>query len=430
MKRILVFLLLLGFLLPARIVKAQDPVPAQIVDSTVPISTELRSMLTAYLQVSPPAPVSYYAVTYVQQSGFDTLVSLAGLNISAPEETWALEADEGVDGKVVWIGTVRIFENGGGELFSKTPSPATRELASLTFTPALTVQPAAGGGSYLSMPFQAGRQMMYGIRAIHGLGDYGTSGMYAVDLVGGTSMGSGVAGPIVYAADGGTVDYVCNDDTTVAIRTHNGTTGDYFVYAHMLDNANLLIDHVFGHGGAIGTLKSGKFTDTCGWADQANSVYHLHFMFKPSNGSMKIAGYTLTFSDKKFHTADKAIGTGGWLAGGGGGGGGLDDPSAIHGSSGGFNFWDQFLLGIVTFVTGTSNLMPEHNSPTVFLHSVFNTIVLVMKLAWILLRNNINLGLTTFLLLSAFAVNGFTWIIYAIFWVIRVVRLIKQTIAF
>jgi hypothetical protein len=321
---------------------------------------------------------------------------------------------------------------------SPTPGP--------TFTPTNTPTPSAtptpihaeGGGAYLVFPWQIGRTMMYGIRGIHGSGDYGTSGMYAVDFVGGDNLGSNVASNIVYAAASGEIDYVCDDGTALAVRTYNSATGEYLLYAHLLDNSNLTIGHGFSQGQAMGALKYGTFNDTCGWAQQSANNYHLHFMFKPHSGAFQISSCTLLFSDEKFHCGDKVLGIGGWLIGGGGGGQidpedggagtGSDDPASGTGvvGEGAPSFWDNVIIAIITVIDrAVIKLLPEHTSPIQLFRVIFNGISLFFRLVYVLAKGNINLSTVFVLLLFVIAYRFIFWIIWLIFYVIRVVRLIK-----
>lgn len=395
--------LLLAWCLPVRPALAQVA-PGQIIDTTKPISEELRGHLNAWLAVSPPAPVPSYVVTYVQGAGDNTFVSLAAFD--GEPETWGLE-----DGGAVWIGTVIVHEDGSVTPYSATPAASVPHLA----IPDL----GDGGGSYVAFPWQKGKQMQYGPRAIHGLGDYGTSGMYAVDLVSGDDLGSGAAPPFAYASDTGTVDYVCDDDVSVAIRTYNSSTDDYFVYAHLLNNSGLAVDHTFSRGAPIGKIKYGSFGESgegCGWAQQSESHYHIHWMFTPASGSFRAENCILSFSTKKWTCGTKTVGTGQWLTGGGGLGG-FDDPNGEFGPTEP-TFFDYLVDGLIDFVqVALVDLLPEHHSPGVMLISIYNTAKLTLRVAYILLKGNFDvrpfivmLGVAMVLRLNLFVV----WLVLAI----------------
>ena len=419
MKRVLAFALLMVIgLWPMPAAQAQAPAP-EVIDGTMPISVELRTALEAYLEAYPPSAAPYYAPTYVQDQGAYVLVSLAGLDLQSADDPWRMESTEDQPSNVVWIGTVRIYPDGSGEMYSTQQTRNLPHLAAPDLGP--------GGGQYVHLPFTPGKSMMYGVRLIHGSGDYGTSGMYAVDLVGGDSLGTNVASSTVYASAAGEIDYVCADDVSVAVRTYNEATDDYFVYAHLLDNASLELETVFTSGQAIGALRYGTFDDSCGWAEQADSNYHIHLMFEPSGGAYKVGTYTVLLSDKKFHSGDKTYGAGDWIFNNYVHSG-YDDPSG----AGSYvpSIWDNIVSGIVVFITGTGNLLPAHNSTSAILRGVMNTVVLFFRLTWILLRGNLNLAPIAVIALFLIGVRIPFWTIKLIFWGIRVFRLLKQSIAF
>lgn len=374
MKKLLSLIIVLAWLAVSFPVQAQSETP-YVVDSTTPISSELRAALDAWLATDPPSDAMYYIVTYVQPEGAETLVSLAGVNLTSPEADWSLE-----EGSWVWLGSVRVLADGSVEPFSVSPS-ASR---------GLLLRPAYdGGGSYVAFPFYNSAQ--YGPRGVHGSGDYGTSGMLAVDLVGGDNMGVSSMPPQAIASDDGEVDYVCDDGTSVAVRTHNSSTGDYFVYAHMLDNANLTLGHEFAQGALIGALKYGSFDDTCGWAEQQTNHYHLHWMFTPSGGTFQAGACILTVSTQKWQCGSQTISTGQFLAGGGGYSGtpGEDDggASAVYDPT----FWDYVLGGIIALVDSLFvSVLPEHGSSEI-IYVFFNTIEMVFRLARILVFQSINI---------------------------------------
>lgn len=426
MKRILVIasLVMIG-VWPHAAARAQAPA-VQVISGTVPISVELKDALETFLNAYPPSPAPFYAPTYLQELGTYTVVSLAGLDLQSPEDPWQMETRADEPRTVVWIGSVRVYPSGSAELVSANITrPNLPKMATILL-------PGPGGSASIRLPFQTGKSMQYGPRLVHGLGDYGTSGMYAVDLVGGDSLGTNVASDTIFASAAGTVDYVCTDGTSVAIRTHNSSSDDTFVYAHLLSNSNLTMSHVFAANAMLGALKHGGFSDTCGWAEQGPTIYHVHWMFEPSGGSYAVGGYTILLSDKKFHTSQGAIGSGGWLSNssanpgtGTGTGTGADDPGGATDIVP--SFWDPVVAAIVGFVTSTLALLPDHNSASVMLQGAFNAVVLFFRLTWVLVRGNLNL--TPIMLIAGFLLLirvpfAITWLV---FFAIRVVRVLKQT---
>lgn len=380
-----------------------------------PMSDTTRAALIAWLDASKPVPAPYYAATYIKTSGDVTYVSLAALNIGSADEEWHLTEEDGAPSKVIWIGTVKVLADGSVvELFPPVGSGSR--------PPGLALMKLAGGGSYVNFPISSGSYAVYGPRGVHGSGDYGTSGMLAVDLVGGDDL-PGSMFAAVYASDAGEIDYVCDDGLSVAVRTYNATTGDYFLYAHLLDNANLVPEYEFAKNELIGSLKYGSFDDSCGWAEQQDDHYHVHWMFVPSGGYYQAEGCILDTSSQKWTCGTQTIGVGGKLYGGGGSGSGLDDPVETGTANNETGFWDYLLFGFVNiFDLGILKLLPSHNSPTEMINTMYNIIRIFLRVVWTLTRFNINLvPIMTLVLLTI----TFKLIMSAIYMVVAIVRSVK-----
>jgi hypothetical protein len=404
-------------------VRAQAPAP-EVISGPAEISAELRAQLETYLAASPPSVASFYAPTYAQDEGQYTLVSLAGLNIESADEPWYIEGRGDAPANVIWIGTVRINADGSGSLHSAQRQ--ARNLPKLA-APLIDLLPGAGGGSYVRLPYSTGRAMLYGVRGIHGAGDYGTSGMRAVDLVGGTGLGNNVASSTLLASGAGTVDYVCADDNSVAIRTYNSATDDYWLYAHVLDNASLEMDHVFAAGAVIGTLRSGAFDDDCGWAEQDDTIYHVHWMFEPASGAYRVGAYTILESDGKFHAGNNVYATGSWISNTGSPGNGVDDPPA--GTTGTVpSFWDTVIGGMVSAASGAASVLPPPTAGiTTVIHTARNSVSLFFRLTWILLRGNLNFAWTAIALGIVIAVRLLVAVPWTAMLIVRILRVLKQT---
>ncbi len=370
-------------MLPLDDVLAQSEAP-WIVATTIPVDAGIRSAVEAWIGgEAAPVQMTYWAITYVQPRGEDTLVSILALDLITPDEEWRVTDDD----KVAWMGTVLVMADSSVEMYSRDPDAQSNSVPKL----AMPSLPAPGGGSYVRFPWQAGGSMMYGPRGVHaagGGGEYAT-GFLAVDFVGGDDMGSGVAPPRVYSVTAGTVDYVCADSNSTLIRTENTTTNDYYIYAHMLDNANLEIDHEFSAGAYIGNLKYGSFNDTCGWAEQADNHYHLHFGFQAASNSMRMENCILNTSTQKWTCGTQVISTGQFLRGGGGVSG--------AGDSGGLSisqpsFWDYVVAGVITIWDRTVvQNMPSHTAMQ-YTHVIYASAKLAIKMAFVLVRSNVNLG--------------------------------------
>lgn len=382
---------------PGGYAHAQTETP-HVIHSTKPISQELKDHLDAWLAANQPSPALYYVVTYAKEKNGVTHVSLAGVDLPSPElpEDWSM-FEEG--NNVVWMGTVTVQEDGTVVPFSEPQARGSSKL----FLPVFLPHPAPGGGSYVAFPFRSGTGMIYGPRGVHGSGDYGTSGMYAVDLVSGDDLGASAAPPYAYASDAGTIDYICDDGVTVAVRTYNASTDDYFIYAHLLDNANLTISSTFSRGELLGAIKYGDFNDDCGWAEQQEDHYHIHWMFEPSGGAFQAEGCILRISTQKWTCGNQEIGTGGWIIGGGGFGPGDDDFTSGQVEP---TFWDYLIYGFINFVDiGLIRLLPDHESYTAF-YAVISSIRLMMRIAYVLIRSNLSVKPFINAILYGIAVNA------------------------
>jgi hypothetical protein len=401
MKRILVLSLLIClFAVPA---SAQSNTP-YVIRSTRPISGDLRSALDVWLAADAPSTAPYYIVTHTSTDGPNTTVSMVGVNLESPDARWTFEDGE----KIVWMGSVSVAPDW-----------------TVTYTPPVSAAPAkvaarrfAGGGSYLFFPFAGGTSAQYGPRGVHAAG-YGTSGMKAVDLIGGDDMGASSMPPYAYAADAGSVDYVCQDSIQVAVRTHNTSSGDYFIYAHLLDNENLTEGHSFSQGDSIGALKYGTFDDTCGWAEQQSNHYHLHWAFTPASGHYQVGSCILTISSQVWDCDGQSVQIGGYLSGGGGAGTG--DDAGSDGSGSVVNdptFWDYILTGVLSLVdSGIVKLLPSHQ-PFEYTYVVFNVISLTLRLVWVFAASNLSfvwLGRVILVGFSIKAIFGIIWLVAFLF---------------
>lgn len=354
MKKILCLCLVISILLlhvtPAL---AQSAGP-RLVSGTVALDEIQQAALLGWISANPPAETDLYAPTYLQNTNGSTYISFVALRPDLPEPyAWTLTDSP----DVLWMGTILIDPAGNVTPFGLAAEPTTgAKLAA----PARLPPGGDGGGANIALPWQAGTAMVYGPRGVHGLGDYSTSGMYAVDWVSGDNLGNNAAPPSVYASASGEVDYVCDDGTSVAVRVTDGN--DSFVYAHLLENDNLINAHEFNKNELLGSLKYGSFSDNCGWAQQASNHYHVHWMFKPRNSYFQAEGWVLN------------LGSGVWSGPGGaevrvnqslvGGGGSYSEDGSINPADDGLigegtqagtgaYIWD-FLLGGVATITLTT----------------------------------------------------------------------------
>jgi hypothetical protein len=410
MKRLFIILpLLLSLLMLALPLKAEAQSEApEIIKAINPVNSEIRTAVQVWLADHAPAPARYWAISYVEPRGDETLVSIIALDIESPNEKWYFTEN------AVWVGTVIVHADMTVEMYSTNEAENVMRHVPKLAMPVL----GPGGGSYVRFPWQAGGTMMYGPRAVHAAG-YSTSGMQAVDFVGGDDMGSGVAPPRVYASTGGVIDSVCPDGTSTAVRVYNESANDYFIYAHLANNANLTIDHQFSAGQLIGSLVYGTFDDDCGWASQKDNHYHLHYGFSPSGGSYRMENCILSISNATWQCGTQTVKTGQFLKGGGGVYTGGDSGGMAIAQPG---FWDYMITGFITIWDRLviKNLPAAQNLQ--YTYVIYSTVKLVAKIAFVLVRSNVNLFWFFACLFVALTIKLLFGIVELVFLALRTIK--------
>ncbi len=415
MKKIITTLFLMAIVLYSPLpVRAQGGTEIEIIGSTMPIDNAIKDEIISLLESNPPVDAQYYVITYHQSDGIETLVSLAALPSASLE--WVLD-------DALWIGTI-ILDSGAGSVEYLSGSPSLYKMASPN-------QPAEGGGPEIAFPWQAGKAVVYGTLGVHGEGEFGTSGMYAIDALVGADLGSNVASANVYASDAGTIDYVCNDGTSVAVRTYNAATGDNFLYVHLLDNEILIIGTAFSKGSAMGNLKFGTFSGNCGGAQQQAAHAHVHWMFNPKDGYFQAENCVISIATSKIMCSGSEINPGEFLIGGGGDGTTLDDimPTTMddladRAAGGQMTFFDYLLLSTAQLADSTLlSILPEHTSQFGELQAMIqNSAIVILRIAYVLLVSNINVG-------PLMAILGFLLSFYILMSIIKsalsVIKIVK-----
>jgi hypothetical protein len=161
--------------------------------------------------------------------------------------------------------------------------------------------PPGGGGGSIRFPWASGYSAFYGVKGVHTDNLYSS---YAVDFVGGDSMGSNSMPSIVYAAASGTITAVCDDGITEAIRVSGGPVT--LAYLHFDTGQGFTNGQSISQGQVLGQLKYGSFpppgvTSHCGSGTNASNGYHLHFEFQAtSSGFFQIGGCVLDLSTQNF----------------------------------------------------------------------------------------------------------------------------------
>lgn len=440
MKKSLTLILALSILLGSHIPARADGGGAEIVIATKQISDETRTSLLDFLNTSPPVNATKYAITYASTSGSTTYVSLVALSDDVVPAEWSLEDAE----NTLWMGTVVLDDRQQSPEYLKPPE--TRKAASPS-------NAGAGGGPDIAFPWESQKAVLYGPRGVHGEGDYGTSGMYAIDAVVGNDYGTNIAHAFVYASYAGSINWICEDDTQVVIRTDDGA-GNVFVYGHLIANEDHVIGHEYDKGDLMGGMVFGKFGDFCGWAKQKDNHAHVHWMFNPENGYFQAEDCVIEIGSQNIVCGVKSIAPTGFILGGGGDGTGIDtdgdgdvdgdDDNYGDGNDGGdddsgtvddiidnaqagdMSFFDYILVGGFSLFEKTIlAIFPSYDEDNVeFFYIVDHAAVVVFRIAYVMMVNSIDLSI--FMLVLGFLL--WLWLLRAladiVLEIIRVVAMI------
>jgi hypothetical protein len=194
------------------------------------------------------------------------------------------------------------------------------------------------GGAGNILPFRSGTSAQYGMSGVHSCG-FQLNGWQAVDFFPAEDM--------IYSSKAGEINYICRDNTQVAIRI-----GDN-LYTHLADGGQLVGD-TYAQGQAISGMVPGTFNDTCGVSNQSAQAYHVHFCFYPTHDVWAADGYTLstitgnwtkngeTYEPLEYLTAD-------W-----------SNAGVVLGPVAGGNIWDSVTGGVTSMVGHTVEALPAH----------------------------------------------------------------------
>ena len=251
-----------------------------------------------------------FAVTAVQGTAAWRLVSIAGF-AQLSTASWSLE-------DAVWVGLVLVVRNADGawasalkgsayfaDLMARVPIAEFDESMRAGLLPSR--HPLAADATTYRFPWQPGTRMYYGSLGVHP-GDYAwLVGAYkAVDFLSDGDTAAGHAPNRLLAAASGTIDYVCPGAYNTAIRIGN------VMYLHLIANPTLIVGHSFKQGEFIGQLKTGTFSDNCGWASQGDAWFHVHWSF-PDTGTFIAGGWTLTFADQIWRRDAASVAKMSWM---------------------------------------------------------------------------------------------------------------------
>lgn len=388
----------------------------QYLGSTIPIPDELDQAIHTALQTSPSLPSLYlwYVTTNVTNRGGGWwTVSVAGL--TTPQGN--------VQDHGAWTGALLIDLNPitpalsrsailrtpeGDALLPASPlEQSARASLSLPISrvPSANNQTLTTTNTYLYFPFETGKSLVFGPAGVHGKTGSDTVGRAAVDFLGSSSNDlNTTAPPIAYAAEHGSVIFVCKGAANWGIKIDGDT--NTLSYYHLLPNsAQLAEGATFEQGQQIAGLVFGDLSDTCGYADQASNHFHLHFVFD-HEGYLNIDHCTLNIASEEFVCSDGTQGindvlTAQWQLPGGGG----------AGSYSGSNFWDFIVSGITYLMFQALGVLPSHQAINLPANLLAITGPMLEAIYWLILTNiDMRFPVASIFIVSAF--EGFRTVVY------------------
>ena len=293
-------LLLIAGFLAGGIGPAQAQAGICMLYPSVPVPMEIAGLIQPTLDQAAELPgnVGCFAVTNVTQySEYQWIISISGLDYDQEfTANWTAE------GHVLWSGMIAVQGDALGEYQAALQGSDQFALMIREFPlPPQTIAlwngelpggsdemiggelEAATGNIYF--PFAGGTSAMFGPRGVH---EGATQNTYAVDFLGWPQ--AGIMPDAVYAAQAGSVTWICRDSTQMSVRV------GYFYYYHLVNDPGLREGSYFSLHQPIGRLVHGSFDDDCGWADQRWDAYHLHFVFGASGGEFGIENWKLDLS--------------------------------------------------------------------------------------------------------------------------------------
>ncbi len=311
-RSILALVLILSFLPAAAAPHSSPPAGAILVPGTMVVEAEVERQVLQALDAAPASArgATHYAITDLRREDGWLFVSLAGLAQVEADLSWNL-----VD--AVWIGLVLLHQEADGRwsgavegtdafslLLVEVPQTVLEGRAREGLDPR---QRALTATQPYVFPWELGTHMQYGVLGVHNAGFIG--GWKAVDFLSDADTAAGHAPNRLLAAAPGTISYVCRDSTSVAVRMGS------LLYVHLLDNSKLTLGHTFDLQEEMGQLKTGSFSDFCGWASQGSNWFHLHWGF-PDTGTFEAGGWTLNLSDGLWRRGDETAGIHAWFEAG------------------------------------------------------------------------------------------------------------------
>jgi len=346
---------------------------------TVIVSQDILDALDTAITASPPDPAAvYYAITNVSTVGGYYVVSIAGLSSAANPSDWTMA-------EAVWLGNAVLS-------LDYLTVAIEGSLNYETITSGTIFDSGGGVSDNPVFPWMPGKKAFYGTRGVHAAG-YGLNSddWFAVDFVSGPTYGSDYFPNSIYGAIDSEITYICRDDTSVAVRA-----GDY-LYSHLADNASLDYGFNIRKGVQFASLATGSFTDTCGWASQFDTSYHVHFGIYAPSGKKDFEGWVIDSETQVWTKGNQTIEIGGSLLSTGvsseyGSGESGDPLTALDGQ----HFWDAPINSIINLTANrVVTIFPEKQTINLAA-SYYNAAAVAIRIFYILLKSNFNLGVFIF----------------------------------
>lgn len=302
--------------LPAAPIAANDGPPAPMVPGTVALERDAEDAIRLALadaKETLPA-VEAYAVTDVRPLGEHALVSVIGLAGLTASQTWNLPDNGAWFGLVAlektaddrWAGAVE-GTPGFSVIVERIPENVLDLSAKAGLDPLR--RPSLPASAY-RFPWPDGTSMYYGTLGVHANGFPSlVSGWLAVDMLSDGNTAAGHAPNQLLASAAGTITYRCTPaagENSTAIKIGN------LMYTHLLYSANLYVGRTVTQGETLGQLKSGTFSEVCGYASQGTGWFHVHWGF-PNASPFEAGGWSLNLSDSVWRRGNESRSANGWM---------------------------------------------------------------------------------------------------------------------
>jgi hypothetical protein len=313
------------------------------------IDGDMQTAIATLLQATPPDGWNgnVYAVmdsaTQADSSVSVSLVNLVG--VSSPYTEWYLEDN------AAWFGVVSC------------------SLVEASWACAYPVPLAMGNNAVALgsvLPWAPGTEAQYGVSGIHS-GTTSWPGSVAVDLFGSDTHTNSMPA-MGYAAEAGTVTATCPGTYNKAILVEGARKLAYF---HLVPGVAWKDGDKISTGQQLGTLARGNFDERCGRAWQANSEYHVHFVFIPSGSTFDVGPCSLDLSLQTWNCGGRTYAKLAWIPNGGnnapvptstvcpGCATSTPLPAPVPTGSGA-HIWDGIVAGVIDIISSIGKILPKH----------------------------------------------------------------------